>query len=76
MLPLEGGTIMLSLIVMGIEDFHLSRFPSELLDKLNELQVQVLLSTHLDNLFVLVFSARLCSPRHSYASNSTSVQNG
>jgi hypothetical protein len=42
MLPLEGGTIMLPLIVMGIEDFHLSRSPSQFLGKLSELQVQVL----------------------------------
>jgi len=76
MLPFEGGTVMLPPIAMGIEDFYLSRFPSELPGKLNGLQVQVLLSTHLDNLFGPVFSARLCFPRHSYASNSTSLQNG
>jgi len=73
MLPFEGGTVMLPLTVKGIEDFHFSRSPSQFLGKLNELQVQVLLSTHLDSLFGPVFSARLCSPRHSYASNSTPV---
>lgn len=50
---------MLPLTVMGIEDFHLSPFPSELLGKLNGLQVQVLAGISFTHARYMVIGLRL-----------------